>query len=209
MNDYSAIRAGGGIDEAPRDGLAFAVPLWAPCSAAIRFVGGESMTRAVGVIQWGGPSDAVHIPFDVEGDTADDLLAVILHRLAGFQSGPYACPENQEAFDALTSVFGAPESDELNKAARPLDDPDPNAGGACHRYQIVHGGRPCTILQFQHGPRGLPDSIPGVYDDAVLGLMEAEEIRDDMRGAIVRAREALARRVADRLLRGVLGVNAT
>lgn len=43
------------------------------------------------------------------------------------------------------------------------DDPDPNAGGASHNYQVVYGsgpgraGRDCARIQFQHGPRKRAD----------------------------------------------------
>lgn len=61
-------------------------------------------------IQFGGPSDVVRIQFQhgprgVEGSVAgvfdDDLLAIIEDRLDGFQSGPFACEENQVALGAI------------------------------------------------------------------------------------------------------------
>lgn len=64
-------------------------------------------------VQFGGPRDVVKIPFQhgargVEGSTPglfdDDLLAIVQDRLEGFQSGPFACPENAEA---LTHIQGA------------------------------------------------------------------------------------------------------
>jgi hypothetical protein len=61
-------------------------------------------------IQWGGPKDVLHIQFQhgargAEGSKPgifdDDLLAIIEHRLKGFQEGPYACYENAAALDAV------------------------------------------------------------------------------------------------------------
>ena len=37
----------------------------------------------------------------VNGLTNEALLAIVIDRLEGFQSGPYACVENQEALDYL------------------------------------------------------------------------------------------------------------
>lgn len=64
-------------------------------------------------IQFGGPKDVLHVQFQhgprgVESSTAgifdDDLLAIVEDRLVGFQSGPFACPENAEALDAVRNA---------------------------------------------------------------------------------------------------------
>lgn len=64
-------------------------------------------------IQWGGPKDVLRIQFQhgprgVEGSVAgifdDDLLAIIQHRMEGFQAGPYQCVENQEALEAIMAA---------------------------------------------------------------------------------------------------------
>ena len=64
-----------------------------------------SASHAYG-IQYGGPKDVLKIQFQhgprgVEGSKAgifdDDLLAIIQDRMEGFQTGPYACAENEEA----------------------------------------------------------------------------------------------------------------
>lgn len=64
-------------------------------------------------IQYGGPSAVCGIQFQhgprgVEGSTAgvfdDDLLAIVQDRLEGFQSGPFACTENQVALDAVRAA---------------------------------------------------------------------------------------------------------
>lgn len=61
-------------------------------------------------IQFGGPKDVCRIQFQhgprgVEGSTSgvfdDDLLAIIVDRLEGFQSGPYACGENELALEHI------------------------------------------------------------------------------------------------------------
>jgi len=100
-----------------------------------------------------------------------------------------------------------------------LDDPDPNAGNACHHYVIQFGG-PFDVcdVQFQHGPRGIEGSIPGVFDDALLAICE-DRLHCFQEGAfscdenqnaldhIRKAREALADRVANRQAKNVLGIN--
>ena len=64
-------------------------------------------------IQYGGPKDVTRIQFQhgprgVDGSIAgifdDDLLAIVQHRMEGFQSGPYACAENQAAVDAIKAA---------------------------------------------------------------------------------------------------------
>lgn len=75
-------------------------------------------------IQFGGPSDVVRIAFQhgprgeggsTSGIFDDGLLAIIQDRLDGFQSGPFACPENQ---DALEHVIKAREALGLRVARR-------------------------------------------------------------------------------------------
>lgn len=64
-------------------------------------------------IQYGGPQDICRIQFQhgprgVEGSTAgvfdDDLLAIIEDRMAGFQTGPFACVENETALNAIRTA---------------------------------------------------------------------------------------------------------
>lgn len=100
-----------------------------------------------------------------------------------------------------------------------LDAPDPNAGNASHVYEIQFGGPAESLtIMFQHGPRGGADSTPGVFEDALLAILQ-----DRMEGfqsgpfacpenqmcleAIREARDALDRRVANRMAQKVLGVN--
>lgn len=105
----------------------------------------------------------------------------------------------------------------VNVAA--IDEPDPKAGNASHTYAIQWGGPgDMLVIQFQHGPRGEAGSKPGIFEDALLAILEdrlrgfqSGEFRsvsnDDAITCIVGARNALGRRVADRMGRGVLGVN--
>lgn len=100
-----------------------------------------------------------------------------------------------------------------------LDARDPNAGNASHTYGIQWGGpSDVTRVQFQHGPRGVASSTPGVFDDDLLAI-----IQDRLEGfqsgpfacpengvaldSIRAAREALGARVAVRIAKGVLGAN--
>lgn len=41
----------------------------------------------------------------VNGITTEALLAVLIDRMEGFQSGPFACSENEEALSALKSAM--------------------------------------------------------------------------------------------------------
>lgn len=102
-----------------------------------------------------------------------------------------------------------------------LDDRDPNAGNASHTYGIQWGGPlDVTRIQFQHGPRGESSSTPGVFDDDLLAVLQdrmegfqsgpyACSENEDALKHIKAAREALGRRVAARISKGVLGANKT
>jgi hypothetical protein len=110
-----------------------------------------------------------------------------------------------------------PNNAPTNVAA--LDDRDPKAGNASHEYGIQWGGpKEVTRVQFQHGPRGVVGSVPGVFDDDLLAIAQ-----DRMEGFqtgpfacaenaealehIKAARAALGLRVARRIAQGVLGAN--
>lgn len=101
-----------------------------------------------------------------------------------------------------------------------LDERDPNAGGASHTYGIQYGGPDAVcMIQFQHGPRGVEGSTAGVFDDDLLAIVE-DRMAAFQAGpfacpenaaalaAIRDARQALGLRVARRISKGVLGVNA-
>lgn len=102
-----------------------------------------------------------------------------------------------------------------------IDDRDPAAGNASHTYGIQYGG-PSDVcrIQFQHGPRGIAGSTPGVFDDDLLAIVDdrlsgfqsgpyACQENADALNLVRAAREALGLRVARRVSQGVLGVNAT
>lgn len=105
----------------------------------------------------------------------------------------------------------------VNVAA--LDEPDPNAGGASHLYAIQYGGpEDICRIQFQHGPRGVAGSTPGVFEDALLAILEdrvaafqagpfACAENDRTLAGIRAARQGQADRVAARMAKNVLGVN--
>ena len=110
-----------------------------------------------------------------------------------------------------------PNNAPTNVAA--LDERDPKCGLASHTYGIQYGGpKEVLKIQFQHGPRGVEGSSPGVFDDDLLAIIEdrmegfqtgpfaCPENAETLR--LVRAaRESLGLRVARRIAQGVLGAN--
>jgi hypothetical protein len=110
-----------------------------------------------------------------------------------------------------------PNNAPTNVAA--LDDRDPKAGNASHAYGIQWGGpKDVTHIQFQHGPRGVAGSTPGVFDDDLLAIIEdrltgfqegpfACSENDQALRAVRSARLHLGLRVARRIAQGVLGAN--
>lgn len=111
-----------------------------------------------------------------------------------------------------------PNNAPTNVAA--LDPKDPNAGGASHTYGIQYGGPKDVVqIQFQHGPRAVDGSTAGVFDDDLLAIIQdrmecfqagpfaCAENAAALEG-VKAAREALGARVATRIAKGVLGVNA-
>lgn len=100
-----------------------------------------------------------------------------------------------------------------------LDERDPNCGGASHRYAIQFGGpKDVLTIQLMHGPRGEPNSIPGIFDDDLLAISEdrlaafqagpfACEENAVALDAVRAARGALGLRIARRMSAGVLGAN--
>lgn len=116
------------------------------------------------------------------------------------------------------SMRAIPNNAPSNVAA--LDDRDPNAGNASHTYGIQYGGPKDVVkIPFQHGPRGVEGSTPGVFDDDLLAIIEdrlvgfqsgpfACEENGYALTAVREARAWLGRRVARRIAQGVLGLNA-
>ena len=67
-------------------------------------------------VQYGGPKDVLRVQFQhgargladsKPGVFDDDLLAVIEDRMACFQAGPFACPENEAALKAIREARAA------------------------------------------------------------------------------------------------------
>lgn len=115
------------------------------------------------------------------------------------------------------SMESIPNLAPTNVAA--IDDRDPNAGGACHVYGVQFGG-PSDVLKvvFQHGARGEPGSVAGIFDDDLLAIVEhrlvcfqagpfASPHNEASLASVRAARAHLGARVADRIKRGVLGAN--
>lgn len=110
-----------------------------------------------------------------------------------------------------------PTNSPTNVAA--LDERDPNAGNTSHVYGVQYGG-PEDVLRvnFQHGPRGVVGSKPGIFDDDLLAIIEdrmaafqagpfaCAENAEALEG-VQKARAALGVRVARRIEKGILGVN--
>ena len=97
----------------------------------------------------------------------------------------------------------------------------PDASGASHFYQLSMPSAPGGIagfVQFQKGPRTLPDSIGGALDPALLAVLidrqegfqsgpfacpENQETLDLLKSALA----SMRRRADARAARGVLGKN--
>lgn len=95
-----------------------------------------------------------------------------------------------------------------------LDEP---VNGVCHHYGIQNNDFYMEV-KFQKGPRNLSDSIPGCFDsdlinilkDRLKGFQSGPYATDENQKALAlleEAEQALGRRVADRVARGVLGKN--
>ncbi len=113
---------------------------------------------------------------------------------------------------------------------------EPGAGGACHLFMIVKAGSaklnaetedvtlrldPNNMVEtiaFQHGPRGVKGSQPGVLDcdlleivrDRLTDFQRGEYACEENRAALEHIEAALRfmnKRVEDRAKRGVLGTN--
>jgi len=119
--------------------------------------------------------------------------------------------------EAGENVKALPNNAPTNVAA--LDERDPKAGNASHAYGIQYGGPKDVLhIHFQHGPRGVEGSTPGVFDDDLLAIIE-DRLKGFQDGpfacqengcaldSIRHARHFLGLRVARRIAQGVLGDN--
>jgi len=57
----------------------------------------------------------------VNGVQNEDLLAIVIHRLQGFQSGPYKCDANQVALDNCQLALNALEARTKAREARGVE----------------------------------------------------------------------------------------
>lgn len=57
----------------------------------------------------------------VNGITHEALLAILVDRLEGFQKGPYACDENQEALENVCAAMAVLKSRTLKREARGVE----------------------------------------------------------------------------------------
>lgn len=125
--------------------------------------------------------------------------------------------ETTEPTKEPNEMRALPNNAPTNVAA--IDERDPNAGNASHLYGIQFGG-PSDVLRigFQHGPRGVAGSEPGIFDDDLLAIVQ-DRLEGFQSGpfacaenacaltAVLEARGWLSKRVARRIAQGVLGAN--
>lgn len=77
------------------------------------------------------PQEIAHLRIDfqhgpikevgVNGLTNEVLLAIVKHRLEGFQSGPFACSENQGALESVNNALTILESRTKAREARGVE----------------------------------------------------------------------------------------
>lgn len=148
---------------------------------------------------------------------ARGLLLAVEDRLDDFQQGPFSCPHNVMALRYVRAALEVNkvclsyetinEDAHLDAYAEPQDGVGP--GGACHHYEVND-----LQIQFQRGPRAEVGSVPGVLDADLLkvALMLvnacAWESSNAAFGQLIELAESeLIARQADRMVRGVLGLN--
>lgn len=186
------------------------IPLYAPCTLAL-----DEADQDRAIIQYGGPGERCFLE-GVSGWFVRQQLYQMTHeRLTGFQHGPFACDANESALICLRAArhyasrkHGAIQTNPSDALPHALDGVDPTIGAA-HLYLLPRdsGGDPPQRVQYQHGPRGFPDSVPGVFDDAILAILHETAERSRERRYLRAARNVLALRVARRMERGVAGTH--
>jgi hypothetical protein len=99
-----------------------------------------------------------------------------------------------------------------------LDDPDPNAGGACHEYLVEDGsGNELCRINFQHGPIG-EAGVNGIQHADLLLIIQhrldcfqrgafASAVNEVTAGAVGAALASEGTRTRRRSLAGVEGRN--
>ena len=102
------------------------------------------------------------------------------------------------------------------------DQPDPNAGGACHRYSIHRKSADLELIhtiEFQHGPVS-GNGINGIQHAELLAIIQhrldcfqrgpfASAVNEVTAGAVGAALASDGTRTRRRTLAGVEGTNAT
>lgn len=127
----------------------------------------------------------------------------------------------------MRTLTGHHDGHGLNERLRiETDEPDPKAGGAPHNYRVRYetgsgvnlNTEIVATIQFQHGPRDEPGSLPGITDAALLEIV-ADRMRNFNAAQFACRENALTltkieeaihwlRALADaRAKRGVLGKN--
>lgn len=98
------------------------------------------------------------------------------------------------------------------------DERDPNAGNGSHAYFAVLDAETVARIQFQHGPRHVEGSTPGMTSTALLAVL-IDHIQGFQGGPYACRENAIAlthletamlwmrKRADDRARRGVLGKN--
>lgn len=57
----------------------------------------------------------------VNGTSIENVIALLISRLGGFQRGPFACDSNAQAIDALNAAIKALESRTRDRVARGVE----------------------------------------------------------------------------------------
>lgn len=118
---------------------------------------------------------------------------------------------------SMRTITGHHDGHGLNEAILiEADAPDWDAGGASHRYECTIAGADAARIQFQHGPRHVAGSTPGVTEATLLAILidrlegfqagpyacaENDTVLSHLDGAL----KAVKARADARAARGVLG----
>lgn len=98
------------------------------------------------------------------------------------------------------------------------DAQDPNGGGASHVYTAMINGGGVAAINFQHGPRNVEGSTPGVTEAVLLAIL-IDRLRGFQAGPFSSRQNAIMltkleeclmwtrNRADERAARGVLGKN--
>lgn len=96
--------------------MSISIPVSCPTNVAVLDDQGPGGAHHSYSVQFGGPEQVLVVNFQrgprgVDGSTpgvfGDDLLAIMEHRLACFQAGPFACAENGDALAGVRAARSA------------------------------------------------------------------------------------------------------